>query len=146
MNLFGMLEISGSALTAERQRAEVVVSNMANAETTHTAEGGPYRRQVVVFQAQRPNQFPALLAGFSPSSTAARGVRVEQVIADATPPMQRYQPGHPDADAKGYVAYPAIDPTAEMADLLGAVRAYGLNESAVQAAKAMIQQSLDILR
>jgi flagellar basal-body rod protein FlgC len=119
---------------------------MANAETTHTAEGGPYRRQVVVFHAQRLTQFPALLASFSPSRKAARGVRVEQVIADATPPMQRYQPGHPDADAKGYVSYPAIDPTAEMADLLGAVRAYGLNESAVQAAKAMIQQSLDILR
>lgn len=145
MNLFGMLEISGSALTAERQRAEVVVSNMANAETTHTAEGGPYRRQVVVFHAQRATRFPALLAGFSPGGSG-RGVRVEQVIADATPPLQRYQPGHPDADVKGYVAYPAIDPTAEMADLLGAVRAYGLNESAVQAAKAMIQQSLDILR
>jgi flagellar basal-body rod protein FlgC len=147
MNLFGMLEVSGSALTAERQRAEVVVSNMANAETTHTPEGGAYRRQLVVFRAQNQNPFPMMLAGLGNNMNgSARGVRAAQVIADATPAIERYQPGHPDADAKGYVAYPAIDPVSEMADLLGAVRAYGLNASAVQAAKSMIQQSLDILR
>ena len=144
MNLFGMLEISGSALTAERQRAEVVVSNMANAQTTHTPQGGPYRRQLVVFRARQAPQFPALLA--SMGTPAMRMVRVERVAPDASPPIERYQPGHPDADAKGYVAYPAIDPVAEMADLLGAARAYGLNASAIQAAKNMILQSLDILR
>jgi flagellar basal-body rod protein FlgC len=88
-----------------------------------------------------------MLAGLGNNlNGSARGVRVAQVIADGTPAIERYQPGHPDADAKGYVAYPAIDPISEMADLLGAVRAYGLNASAVQAAKSMIQQSLDILR
>ncbi len=144
MNLFGMLEVSGSALTAERQRAEVVTSNMANMETTRTPEGGPYRRQLVVFRSRRMPQFPALLAGFG--NVSARGVRVDQVIADAKPPLLRYQPGHPDADAKGYVSYPAVDPVEETADLLGAVRAYELNASAVQSAKTMIQQSLDLLR
>jgi flagellar basal-body rod protein FlgC len=144
MNLFGMLAVSGSALTAERQRAEVVTSNMANMETTRTAEGGPYRRQLVVFRSQRMPRFPALLAGFG--AVPARGVRVDQVIADAKPPLQRYQPGHPDADGKGYVSYPAVDPVEETADLLGAVRAYELNASAVQSTKTMIQQSLDLLR
>jgi flagellar basal-body rod protein FlgC len=144
MNLFGMLAVSGSALTAERQRAEVVTSNMANMETTRTPEGGPYRRQLVVFRSRRMPRFPALLAGFG--AAAARGVRVDQVIADAKPPLQRYQPGHPDADGKGYVSYPAVDPVEETADLLGAVRAYELNASAVQSTKTMIQQSLDLLR
>jgi flagellar basal-body rod protein FlgC len=144
MNLFAMLSVSGSALTAERQRAEVVTSNMANMETTRTPEGGPYRRQLVLFRAKRMPQFPALLAGFT--NVSARGVRVDQVIADAKPPIERYQPGHPDADAKGYVRYPAIDPVEETADMLSAVRAYELNASAVQSTKTMIQQSLDLLR
>ena len=108
MNLFGMLEISGSALTAERLRAEVVTSNMANAETTRTAEGGPYQRQLVVFRSRRTQPFPAVLAGLG--ATSARGVQVDQVLADNKPPLERYQPGHPDADAKGFVAYPAVDP------------------------------------
>jgi flagellar basal-body rod protein FlgC len=146
MNLFGMLEISGSALTAERQRAEVVTSNMANVETTRTPEGGPYRRELVVFRARRMPQFPLMLAGGLGLAGRARGVRVEQVIADPAPPIERYQPGNPDANAKGYVAYPNIDPVEETTDLLGAVRAYELNASAVQASKSMIQQSLDLLR
>jgi len=139
-----MLEVSGSALTAERQRAEVVTSNMANAETTRTPEGGPYRRQMVVFRAGRSPRFPMLLAGLG--ATAVRGVRVDQVVSDAKPPVERYQPGHPDADPQGFVAYPAIDPVEETADLLGAVRAYELNASAVQSTKTMIQESLDLLR
>jgi flagellar basal-body rod protein FlgC len=149
MNLFGMLEISGSGMTAERQRAQVVVSNMANAQTTHTPEGGPYRRQLVVFRAERERALPMMtLAGGLPStiSGAAEGVRVQQVVADTKPPILRYEPGNPDANAQGYVSYPAVDPIEEMTDLLGAVRAYELNESAVQAAKNMIQQSLDILK
>jgi flagellar basal-body rod protein FlgC len=144
VNLFGMLEISGSALTSERQRAEVVTSNMANAETTRTTQGGPYRRQLVVFHARRMAQFPLMLA--SNPINAGRGVQVDQVVPDPSPPLQRFQPGHPDANAQGYVAYPAIDPVSEITDLLGAVRAYELNASAVQASKAMIQQSLDLLR
>ncbi len=107
MNLFGMLEISGSAMTAERQRAQIVVSNMANAQTTQTSAGGPYRRQLVVFRAQRHPEFPATmsLAANGGHAGAGEGVRVSQVIADSKPPILRYEPGNPDADAKGYVAY-----------------------------------------
>lgn len=144
MNLFGMLEMSGSALGAERQRAEVVASNMANSQTTRTAAGGPYRRQLVIFQSQRPSPFSLALARLHPASNSA--VRVAAVIPDSRPPVLRYEPGHPDADEKGYVKYPQVDPIEEMTDLLSAVRSYELNASAVQAAKNMIQQSLDLLR
>jgi flagellar basal-body rod protein FlgC len=144
MNLFGMLEVSGSALAAERWRAEVVSSNMANAETTRTPQGGAYRRQLVVFRARPLPRFPLLLAGLH-NHSAPPGVRVDRVVADASPLPQRYQPGHPDADASGYVTYPNVNPVMEMTDLLSAVRAYQLNAAAVQAAKNMIQQSLQIL-
>jgi flagellar basal-body rod protein FlgC len=144
MNLFGMLEVSGSALGAERRRAEVVAANMANAETTRTVEGGAYRRQMLVFRAQPMPRFPLLLARLG-RGTPDGGVRVERVVADASPLPVRYEPGHPDADSSGYVTYPNVNPVMEMADLLSAVRAYQLNAAAVQAAKNMIQQSLQIL-
>jgi flagellar basal-body rod protein FlgC len=144
MNLFGMLELSGSALGAERQRAEIVASNMANAQTTRTPAGGPYRRQLVVFQAQRAPRFSLAIAGSEREHSAA--VRVAAVVSDQRPPVMRFEPGHPDANPQGYVAYPQVDPIEEMTDLLGAVRAYELNASAVQATKNMISQSLDLLR
>jgi flagellar basal-body rod protein FlgC len=147
MNLFGMLEVSGSALAAERWRAEVVSANMANAETTRTPGGGAYRRQLVVFRSRPAPRFSLLLTGLHSAAQAGlqEGVRVDRVVADATPLPRRYEPGHPDADASGYVTYPNVNPVLEMTDLLSAVRAYQLNASAVQAAKNMIQQSLQIL-
>ncbi|MFZ3342182.1 MAG: flagellar basal body rod protein FlgC [Terriglobales bacterium] len=144
MNLFSMLELSGSALGAERMRAEVVAANMANAQTTRTPRGGPYRRQMVVFQARSQPRFSLALGGLLRDNPAA--VRVAAIIGDARPPIMRFEPGHPDANAQGYVAYPQVDPIEEMTDLLSAVRAYELNASAVQATKNMIQQSLDLLR
>jgi flagellar basal-body rod protein FlgC len=144
MNLFGMLEVSGSALSAERWRAEVVAANMANAETTRTAEGGAYRRQLLVFRAQPMAQFPMQLARLRRAAPEG-GVRVERVVADTSPMPSRYEPGHPDADGSGYVTYPNVNPVMEMADLLSVVRAYQLNAAAVQAAKSMIQTSLQIL-
>jgi len=144
MNLFGMLEVSGSALGAERWRAEVVAANMANAETTRTAHGGAYRRQMLVFRAQPMPRFPLLLAHLRKGPPEG-GVRVERVVSDNSPMPSRYEPGHPDADGAGYVSYPNVNPVMEMADLLSAVRAYQLNAAAVQAAKSMIQQSLQIL-
>jgi len=148
MNLFGMFQISASALAAERVRAEVATSNLANAETTRTPEGGPYQRRMVVFNSQPQSQFHLLLASnmASGSLQPTGGVRVGDVVADPTPPLRRYEPGHPDADGDGYVAYPAINPVEEMVDLMGAERSYELNASAVQAAKQMIQQSLQILK
>jgi flagellar basal-body rod protein FlgC len=166
MNLFGLMEISGDAMQAERMRAEVVAANMANAETTRTAEGGPYRRQHVVFAANRGEAgfldslsaasgdrasdslaaltLPGLISGGG--GTAAPGVRIAQVVEDASPPLKRYDPGHPDAGPDGYVAYPEINPLTEMVDLMGATRAYGLNSSAVQAEKGMISAALEIAK
>jgi len=144
MNLFSMLELSGSALGAERLRAQVVAANMANAETTRTPGGGPYRRQLVVFQSQARPRFALTLHSLTRESPVA--VRVAAVVGDARPFVVRFEPGHPDADAQGYVAYPQVDPIEEMTDLLSAVRAYELNASAIQATKNMIQQSLNLLQ
>jgi flagellar basal-body rod protein FlgC len=146
VNLFGILDVSGSALNAERQRAEIVASNLANAETTRTAQGGPYQRQMVVFGTRKPS-----LSLFGRTfnllrKQSAQGVRVESVVADTSPPLQRFDPSHPDADKQGYVSYPVINPIEEMANLMEAARAYQLNVAAVQATKGMISASLDILR
>jgi flagellar basal-body rod protein FlgC len=141
MNLFGVMNVSASALGAERLRAEVTASNMANIETTKTDNGGPYRRKQVVFAEQ---------SAFSPASelapSAQGGVRVRSTVEDRSDPILRFEPGHPDADENGFVAYPNINPVMEMTDMLGAVRAYEMNVAAVNASKQMIQQSLDILR
>ena len=150
MGPFDMLQISGSALTAERQRSEVIATNMANAETTHTTQGGPFRRKEVVFSAQHASAFQLQFAaaGNVPHfhDRGAGTVRLSQVVDDPSAPVMRYEPGHPDANKDGYVAYPAINPVEEMVDLMGSVRAYQLNASAVSAAKQMIQQSVDILK
>jgi flagellar basal-body rod protein FlgC len=155
MNLLGLLDVSGSALQAERIRAEVVAANMANAETTRTPQGGPYRRQHVVFasEAPEPNSFAAQFLGQPGASQGSGqgepqvgGVRVAAVVSDPGPGLERFDPGHPDADKDGYVAYPDIDPTTEMVDLMSATRGYGLNSSAIQATKSMINSSLEILK
>ncbi|MGB0122234.1 MAG: flagellar basal body rod protein FlgC [Silvibacterium sp.] len=146
MNLFGLMEVSGSALQAERMRAEVVASNMANAETTRTPEGGPYRRQQVVFQSEASDQGVFANHLLSESNGDVGGVKVSAVVSDKTPGLRRYDPQHPDADKDGYVEYPDINPLTEMVDMMSATRAYGLNSSAVQATKGMIDASLDILK
>lgn len=143
MNLFGMLEVSGSAMAAERARAEVVSANMANSETTRTPQGGAYRRQLVVFRGRGVPRFHMLLANTRRQPES--GVRIDRVIEDTSPLPRRYDPGHPDADAEGYVTYPNVNPVLEMTDLLSAVRSYQLNAAAVQAAKNMLQESLQIL-
>jgi len=163
MNLFGMMDTSGGAMQAERMRAEVVAANMANAETTRTADGGPYHRQLVVFAANpgHPNflnslssatstlgansaAFPAPIT--SGNGSVSPGVQIAGVVADPALPLRRYDPGHPDAGPDGYVSYPDINPLTEMVDLMGATRAYGLNSSAVQAEKGMITSALEIVK
>jgi flagellar basal-body rod protein FlgC len=147
-----MIDQSGGAMQAERMRAEVVAANMANAETTRTSAGVPYRRQHVVFAAGEgdPSFLSQLDASLPASSTfpanVAPGVRVAGVVQDTAPPLKRYDPSHPDADPEGYVSYPDINPLTEMVDLMGATRAYGLNASAVQAEKSMIASSLELAK
>lgn len=164
MNLFGVMDISASALQAERVRAEVVAANMANAETTRTASGGPYQRQHVIFQEAGGDGFATSLlangesggagiaglgrglgSGFG-SAAAAGGVEVAGVLSDQSAPLERYDPQHPDAGPDGYVAYPDINPLTEMVDLMGATRSYGMNATAVQAEKNMVTSSLEILK
>jgi len=147
MGLFDMMSISASALTAERQRAEITSANLANAETTHTEEGGPYQRKEVVFSGTSISPFSTVLNRLNRFGQPPAGsVQLTEVVSDPTPPVKRYEPGNPDADKTGMVEYPAINPITEMVDLMSAVRAYQLNASAVNSAKQMIQQSIDILK
>ena len=149
MGPFDMLQISASALTAERQRSEIIATNMANAETTHTDAGGPFKRKEVVFQSSSNASFHLAFASSNGGGNAGRQagtVRVSQVVEDTSPPIMRYEPANPDANKDGFVAYPDINPVQEMVDLMGSTRAYQLNASAVSAAKQMIQQSIDILK
>jgi flagellar basal-body rod protein FlgC len=146
MNLFDSLAISGSALAAERQRSEIIAANLANAETTHTEAGGPFRRREVVFQSSGTPSFGLTLAGTGANGIVPGSVHISDVVDDPAPPVMRYEPGNPDADKDGFVAYPAINPTMEMVDLMSSVRSYQLNASAVAATKQMIQQSIDILK
>jgi flagellar basal-body rod protein FlgC len=147
VNLFDSLAVSGSALSAERQRSEIIAANLANAETTHTEAGGPFRRREVVFQSPGSSNFRLALSNTSSvNGPPAGSVQISDVVDDPAPPVLRYEPGHPDANKDGYVAYPAINPVMEMVDLMGSVRSYQLNASAVAAAKQMIQQTIEILK
>lgn len=143
-SMFAMMSISASALAAERERAEVTSTNLANAETTHTASGGPYVRKEVVFSDTGPSPFSTVMDGMN--GPVPGSVRLDGVVSDPTPPVMRYEPGNPDADKKGFVAYPAIKPEMEMVDLMDAVRTYQLNASAIGAAKQMVEESIDILK
>jgi flagellar basal-body rod protein FlgC len=146
MNLFRVMDISGSALLAERIRAEITAANLANAETTKTETGGPYRRMHVVFGA-RPATFGSFngMVLASLADLHAEDVKVVGLAADDTPAVRRYEPGHPDADADGYVSYPSINPVEEMVNLMGAARAYEMNASAIASTKNMIQTAISIL-
>jgi flagellar basal-body rod protein FlgC len=147
MGIFDMMSVSASALAAERQRAEVTSANLANAETTHTESGGPYVRKEVVFSSAGDSPFQSVFNQVGSFGLPPAGsVQLTQIVNDTTPPVMRYEPGNPDANKEGYVAYPAINPVTEMVDLMDATRAYQLNASAVNAAKQMIQESIDILK
>lgn len=145
MSLFTLFSVSASGMAAQRKRAELLVENLANAETTRTPEGGPYRRKDVVFES-RPveSEFASLFHSLSTSPVS--GVRVAEVVVDTREPERRYLPGHPDADADGYVAFPRVSPAEDMVDLLNATRSYGANVAAIAAVKDMIQRSLDLMR
>ncbi len=148
MSLFNLFQISGTALTAERLRAEVVTSNLANSETTRTPEGGPYQRQMVVFRSQPASSFHLLLTGSLARSgaTPAGGVEVSQVVADPAPALRRYEPGHPDADQDGYVAYPDIHPVQdeEASNLLLYQRAYQAAAEAISTVNQMLETAINM--
>lgn len=163
--IFSGLNISASGLRAQRMRQNAISSNLANAETTRTAEGGPYRRQFVVLEAQSDRRDPrilneeATLEGRSTSKSHmpipasnfrrderffGRGVNVAEVREDSREPKMVHNPAHPDADENGYVAMPNINIIQEMADMISATRAYEANVTAFNATKSMISQSLQL--
>jgi flagellar basal-body rod protein FlgC len=126
-------------MEAQRVRAELIAGNLANADTTRTPEGGPYRRRDAVFTS-------APVEGSFADNLAAAGVRVASISVDASEPERRYLPGHPDADQDGYVAFPKIHPPEEMVDLMGASRGYEANVAAIATVKDMIGRALDLFK
>jgi flagellar basal-body rod protein FlgC len=143
MSLFGTLSVSASGMDAQRARAEVLAENLANAETTRTPQGGPYRRKDVVFAS---TSVASPFASEFQSALDGQGVKVSNISVDQRDPEKRYVPGHPDADKDGYVAFPRINPAEDMVDLMDASRGYQANVAAISAVKDMIQRSLDLLR
>ena len=144
MSLFSALSVGASGMAAQGTRAEMLVENLANAETTRTPERGPYRRKDVVFESSRVGS--PFASVFSSELESAGGVAVSDIVVDQRDPERRYQPGHPDADADGYVAFPRINTAEDMVDLMGAARGYEANVSAMSAVKDMIQRSIDLMR
>jgi flagellar basal-body rod protein FlgC len=155
MGMFDALEVSASALTAERLRMDVTAENLANAQSTRGANGGVYRRKEVVLQEASPKQdfgaslrsaMAGNLGGTADTSGAPGGVEVAAIAEDTKPSRMVYDPGHPDADAKGYVAMPNVDSVTEMVDLISSSRSYDANVTAMQASKQMFTKTLDLLR
>ncbi len=142
MSLDSAMKVAASGLSMQRARMEVIASNLANAQTTRTAEGGPYVRKMPLVRA-----VPVEDRDFGDAlSRAVRGVRVTEVAADPAPPLLKFEPGHPDADARGYVAYPNVDPAKEMTDMLSAVRSYEASTTIVKSVQRMQESALSILR
>ncbi len=143
MALSRAMEVAASGLSMQRARMEIVASNLANAHTTRTAAGGPYTRKLPVVKAvglKNDADFKDAL------SRAVKAVRVMSVQSDPRPPVLRYEPGHPDANAQGYVAYPNIDPAQEMTDMLSAIRSYEANTAVVKNIRDMNDNALSIIR
>lgn len=136
MDSFGVFKVSASALAAQRQRMNIIASNMANAHSTKTEEGGPYRRRDAVFSSE--------LVGAS--AEGLEGVKVVDVVKDPTPPKMVYDPGHPDADKNGFVAMPNVNVIEEMVNMMMASRAYEASVSAFTMSKSMLMKTLDLLK
>ncbi|MDR3563811.1 MAG: flagellar basal body rod protein FlgC [Negativicutes bacterium] len=144
MSMFGAIDASASGLTAERLRMDVISNNLANANTTRTADGGAYRRQMVVFQSRDGGSpFGQML---SSQLSAGSGVRVVGIVKDNSPFRKVYDPNHPDANKDGYVDMPNVNMVSEMVDMMTATRAYEANVTAVNAAKSMAMKALEIGR
>ncbi len=141
--LFGILDVAASGMTLERTRVSLATSNLANARTTRTAEGGPYRRKMAVVESSPVEHSP-----FDAALEAAdvSGVKASGIVEDPAPAKIVHEPGHPDADPNGDVAYPNVEPMTEMVDLMMASRAYEANATAAETTRGLIQRTVDLLR
>lgn len=153
MSFWDSMHIGTSALNAQRLRLDLISNNIANIQTTHTADGGPYKRKDVVFSTQGENTFLPTLVLASQRQNALQandlnlgGVQVADVITDQTPGQQIYDPTHPDADQNGYVTMPNVDLVVEMTNMLSATRSYEANLATIDNAKRMAIKALDIGR
>jgi flagellar basal-body rod protein FlgC len=145
MDIFSSMRVSASGLDAQTKRMNTISSNLANSETTRTAEGGPYKRKDPVFVANADREsFGEILQGKLDENV--QGVLVEEIVEDTRPPRMVFNPSHPDANAEGYVAMPNVNPVEEMANMISAQRSYEANISALNSAKAMAQKALEIGR
>ena len=139
--LSAAISASASALGAERTRIEAAVSNLANAESTQSTNGQPYRRRDVILSAEPVNSFDAAMG-----RSTATGVKVARVVEDQSEYRRRYEPGHPDADKDGFVSLPNVDAPQEMVDMLGAARAYQANLAAISMIKELVAKALELGR
>lgn len=143
MDFLTALRISGAGLGVERTRVNLATSNLSNAETTRTAEGGPYKRLDPVIQAV---PFPTELGDAQSGNNQPLRAEVAAIVADQTPGKRVYSPGHPDADAEGFVVFPNVNPVHEVVNLMSASRSYEANATAIETLKTMAQRGLDIAR
>lgn len=149
MGLFDGYNVATSGMSAQRERINIVSSNIANAQTTHTEQGGPYRKKNVTFQEvlfDKNGQKKEIISEKERLSPSLRGVGVKEILESKDNPVMKYEPEHPDADKNGYVAYPNINPVIEMVDLIEAMRSYEANVSAFKSQKDLDTKTLDIIR
>lgn len=139
LGMFECIDISSSGLSAQRVRMNTIANNLANVNTTRTPEGGPFRKEQVIFEAVMKQELEA-------GETAGNGVKVVEVKKDTGSPILVYNPSHPDANSDGYVAYPDINPVEEMVNMISASKSFEANVTCVMASKAMINSSIDIIR
>jgi flagellar basal-body rod protein FlgC len=145
MDFFNSIQTSSSGLSAQRLRMNLISGNLANVNTTRTRDGGPYRRKEAIFAAQPMNsEFNKILTDRLNNQTA--GVRVDRIYEDTSPPLMKYNPSHPHANDKGYVAVPNINPMEEMVNMISATRGFEANVTALKAAKEMALKALEIGR
>ena len=151
MGFFDGYNVSTSGMSAQRTRINVVSANIANAKTTHTLEGGPYKKQQVVFQdillanSKKTNSNEVETTNNKNSDVSLRGVGVKSILQSDAKPVMRYEPAHPDANEQGYVAYPDINPVIEMVDLIEAMRSYEANVASFNTHKNIDSKTLEIL-
>jgi flagellar basal-body rod protein FlgC len=131
MSYFDIMGVAATGMSAQRIRISAISSNLANAQTTKTAEGGPYQRKDVIFQ--------TIMEGENRG-----GVKVDRVVPDEKPPVLKYEPEHPDANEEGYVAYPNVNPIEEMVNMLEASRSYEANTTVLNTAKQLAMRALEI--
>jgi flagellar basal-body rod protein FlgC len=147
MSFFGALDISASALTAQRLRMDTISQNIANANTTRTEDGTPYRRRLVVFEETSQGiPFSEYLSASSRERFLAKGVKVSRIAEDTSPFRRVYDPGHPDADEEGYVEMPNVDTVTEMVNMISATRAYEANVTVINTTKSLAMKAIELGR